>query len=208
MGLLGCRAPEPIAETAPPVPDPSAGSDVAAAEPAPEIEASEPAPTPREPASITVKATVKGMTAASTVRLLAEDGSAAAEGQGGDKLTVAAGTYTLEVQVTDETLLVDRPTKTSEVTLEAGRAIEQEVPFPWARIKLTVQVNGKPDSSALVRIFRKGAVAAEIRSGSDYVNVSPGRYKAQVKVRGAEIDVDEIMFPEGATREMPVPVAL
>ena len=211
LGLLGCAASEGAPQTATAAPGPSAGSETAAV---PESEAEvapdpEPAQVPPSgPSSLTVSASVKGANVAAHVRLLRADGSAAAEGDAGQKLTVPSGDYSLDVQVTDESVLVDRPNKRSEVTLAPGGDLSQSVSFPWARIKLNVQVNGKLDPSAVVRILRQGAIVAEIRSGGDYVNVSPGRYKAVVKTRGAEIEVDQIMFPEGATREMPVPVQM
>jgi hypothetical protein len=126
----------------------------------------------------------------------------------GQKLTVPSGVYTLEVAVTDEKALIDKPTEEREVTLIAGADSTETVDFPYSKIKLNVRVNGALDTKAVVRVMRKGAVVAEIRSAGEHVMISPGRYGAEVKARGAVIEIDELMFPQGATREMPVGVQI
>lgn len=208
LGWMACGggetpAAEPAAQT-------TAGSETPAPVAEPEAPAPEPAaPEPASgPSSLTVSATVNHAPVAAHVKLAGEDGATTAEGETGQKVTVPSGTYTLEVSVTDEKVLIDKPTHEQEVTLLPGGDTTQAIDFPWAKIKLNVRVNGNLDPKAVVRVLRKGAVVAEIKSAADYVTISPGRYGATVKARGAEIDIDELMFPQGATREMPVGVAI
>jgi hypothetical protein len=208
LTLIACGggATEPEAESAE-----SSGSEAAPPatpiEAAPEAEASpDPGPT-SGPSQVSVTATVNRQPVPAHVRLVAADGSTAAEGEVGTKLDVPSGTYTLEVAVTDAKALADKPTEKREVTLLPGGDTTEVVDFAWSKIKLNVRVNGTLDPKAVVRLLRKGAVVAEIQSASDHVMISPGRYGAKVKPRGTEeIEVDELMVPQGATRETPVNV--
>jgi hypothetical protein len=204
---LACGGGAPDAEAAP---TESSGSEaVQPLEPgdgAPETEAP-PDPVPESgPASVNVVASVNRQPVPAHVRLIGADGETAAEGDVGAKLTVPSGTYTLEVTVTDAKALADKPTEKREVTLQAGGDTTEVVDFAWSKIKLNVRVNGNLDPKAIVVLLRKGAIVAEIQSASEHVMISPGRYGAQVKTRGAEIEVEEMMFPQGATRETPVNV--
>lgn len=212
LGLIGCGGSAPAPETPAAEPVPGGESTPAApggSEAEAEATSSEPEVTPEPqagPASVTVTATVNRQPIPAHVRLIGADGSTAAEGDVGAKLTAPSGAYTLEVAVTDPKALIDKPTEKREVTLLPGGDTTEVVDFAYAKIKLNVRVNGTLDPKAVVRLLRKGAVVAEIQSAADYVMISPGRYGAQVKTRGAEIAIDELMFPQGATREMPVGV--
>lgn len=209
LGVIGCGGGTPAPEgpaTAPAQGGEAPGGVESQTAAAPEAPAAMPEAEPG-PANVTVNATVNRQPIAAHVRLVGEDGATAAEGDVGAKLSVPSGTYKLEVAVTDAAGLIDKPTEEREVTLLPGGDTTHVVDFPYAKIKLNVRVNGTLDPKAVVRLLRKGAVVAEIQSAAEYVTISPGRYAAKVKSRGAEeIDVDELMFPQGATREMPVNV--
>lgn len=207
LGVIGCGGGTP-AQEAPATTSAQGGEAPDSTESQPEAAPEAPMAVPEResgPANLTVTATVNRQPIAAHVRLIGEDGATAAEGDVGAKLNAPSGTYKLEVTVTDG--LIDKPTEEREVTLRPGGDTTEVVDFPYAKIKLNVRVNGTLDPKAVVRLLRKGAVVAEIQSAADYVMISPGRYAAKVKSRGAEeIDVDELMFPQGATREMPVGV--
>lgn len=114
----------------------------------------------------------------------------------------------VSVQVTDATALLDKPTQTRQITLEPGNNAEVELSFAWAKVQLVVKVNGQPQTGAVVTLLRKGAALCEIHPGSEFVPVSPGRYEAQVQVKGTSIKIPNILFPEGATQTVPVEVQL
>lgn len=159
------------------------------------------------PAQITVTAQVRGEPIAATVRLSGEDGNVV-EGKAGERLSLQSGTYALEVSVTDASKLADKPTERRDVVIEAGADLTENVEFPWSKVQLNVKVNGTFDAKAVVRLIRQGAEVAKVPSGGDYIMLSPGRYKAEVQTRGTSIEVPELMFPEGATRDVPVSVAM
>ena len=86
--------------------------------------------------------------------------------------------------------------------------MRQPVSFPWAAIQLRVRINGKVNASAKVDIIRAGKVVATLQSDKPHVMFSPGRYDAKVHTGGAEIEVPQLLFPEGATRTVPVDVQM
>ena len=206
--LLGCGS-KPGAQSPPA--SAQSGSEVTVAEqaePTSSPESAEEAPAPTGPAVLTVEASVRGAAAAADVRLLAADGSAAGTGHTGEPISVPSGEYTLEVTVTDEKALVDKPTQRRSLTLHPGDSLRESVEFPWAMIQLNVRVNGSQDNGALVEVKRQGEVVAKLKSGADPVPISPGRYDADVKTRGTTIAVQGLMFPQGGTQSMPVNVQM
>jgi hypothetical protein len=86
--------------------------------------------------------------------------------------------------------------------------VTQPVSFPWAAIQLRVRVNGQVNRKAKVDIMRDGEVLATLQSDQPHVKFSPGRYEAKVRVGGAKIDAPELLFPEGATRTVPVDIQM
>jgi hypothetical protein len=164
------------------------------------------APKPVGPASITVAATVQGKPVAARVRLVNEGGKTEVEGQAGEKLSIPSGKYEAVVQV-EAKALVDQPVKRLSLELSPGQNADEQVSFPWAKIKLNVKVNGRLDRDAKVQLIREGKPMATIKSAdADYVPISPGRYQAVVTTRNTKTTVDNIMFPEGATQDVPVEV--
>jgi hypothetical protein len=142
------------------------------------------------------------------VRVLSASGDVVAEGESGVALALASGSYRVAVQVTDAAVLLDRPTQTQDVTLAPGNNAALACDFPWAKVQLNVLVNGKSEAAAVVRLSRKGAVVGDMKSRGDFVAVSPGRYDAEVLVKGNTIKVEGILFPDGATQTVPVAVQL
>jgi len=206
--LASCGGAAPSSpSTTPPAPAASGDEVAAPASAAPSAEA-EPAPAPSGPASIAIEAKVHGRAAAATVTIVGEDGQTAASGKTGETLNLQSGEYELRVTVSDASVLLDRPTQRRVLTLHAGDNAHETIEFPWAMIQLNVVVNGTPQKNASVRLMRQGAEVGVLKSGADFVPISPGKYEAEVKAEGASIAVHGLMFPEGATQSVPVNVQL
>jgi len=194
-----------------PPPPPAASGDEVAAPPAPPPTAeAEPAPPPAPsgPASITIEAKVHGQAVPATIKIIDDGGQTVASGKSGEALNLKSGEYELHVTVSDASVLLDRPTQRRVLTLHAGDNAHETVEFPWAKIQLNVVINGTPAKSASVRLMRQGAEVGVLKSGADFVPISPGKYEAEVKAEGASIAVHGLMFPEGATQTVPVNVQL
>jgi hypothetical protein len=204
--FVGCggAAQEPTDPSTPAAPETSGGTAAAPAAPEPEPE---PEPPAAGPATITVTAKLRGEPVAADVKLIGSDGTEVS-GAAGEILSAQSGEYTLEVAITDPAILADTPTQSSALTLAPGDAVMQPVEFPWAMIQLAVKINGKPAKGAKVDILRHGEVVTTFESMAEPRPISPGRYSARVRTRNAEIEVPELMFPAGATRTVPVDVAL
>jgi hypothetical protein len=202
---LGCGGAQEPADEAEPQPS-AGGQQTADAEPMTE-EMEEPAAAPAGgPVSLTVTTVVKGQAVSGRVKLVDASGQVAAEGSTGQTMRVPSGSYTAEVQVTDEGVLIDKPTQTLEMELVPGTEVKEKVIFPWCRVRLNVRVRGNLDRNARVKLMRHGTVVAEIKSASDYVPISPGHYAAEVTSRKTVTRLDDVMLPEGATRDVPIDV--
>jgi hypothetical protein len=180
---------------------------VAEAEP-PSAPTADSAPLRAGPATVEVNATVRGQSVAADVRLIGADGSEAGAGRNGEPISVQSGEYTLLVTIVDEAALLDRPLQRRPLTIQPGDSLKESVDFPWAMIQLNVRVNGRPDNGAIIELKRQGAVVGTLKSGAEPIPISPGRYDAEVKTRGATIPVQGLMFPQGGTQSMPVDVQL
>ena len=160
------------------------------------------------PAKLTLDAQVKGKSVPAKVRLLAADGSEAASGEAGQALNVQSGQYTLEVEILDDSALLDKPTQKRELTVNAGDELHEKAEFPWSMVTLNVRVNGKLDRGAKVILIRDDKEVATVKSGAAPAAISPGRYEAVVETRGAKIEVKGMLFPEGGSETMPVDVSM
>ncbi|MDD9938494.1 MAG: hypothetical protein OXT09_33100 [Myxococcales bacterium] len=184
------------------------GGEAEAEEPEAPVEAAaDDATEPTGPGTLVVRATIKGEPVAAAVQVL-EGASVVARGESGESLTAPPGRYAIEVAIEDAATLADTPTKRMTVVLRAGETVNQPVSFPWAAIQLRVRINGKVSSSAKVDILRSGKVITTLQSDRPHVMFSPGRYDARVRVGGATIEVPQLLFPEGATRTVPVDVQM
>jgi hypothetical protein len=207
---IGCASGAAESGSAPPpTSEPqSEGGEAEASEALEAVEA--PAEAPRAarsgPSTITVNVEVDGKPAEATVRLLAGS-TEAAGGASGQAMTVDSGDYTMEVQIADDSL-VDKPRQRRALTLLPGGNVTETVDFPWSKIQLKVRVNGALDQGAQVHLMRNGEKVVTLKSNAPHVPISPGRYQAVVKTRGAEIEVQQLMFPQGATQTVPVAVSM
>ena len=57
-----------------------------------------------------------------------------------------------------------------------------------------------------VVLYRQGSeeASATFRVSGEHVPITPGRYEADVKLRGHEIRVTNLAFMDGATQDIPV----
>jgi hypothetical protein len=73
-------------------------------------------------------------------------------------------------------------------------------------VQLDVRVNGRSQPGAIVQLLRNGELVAELKSGAPPAPITPGRYEADVLLKGAKIRVKGLQFPEGGTQTVPVNV--
>lgn len=160
------------------------------------------------PGKLTVVAKVGNQEVPVSVRVLTEDGSTLlAEGSSGEPLSVMSGELLVEASILDAEAIIDRPTMRQYVTLAAGQTLTEKLSFPRARVRVSVLLQGKLDSTAVVTLSKKGTPVAKLTSGNEeYVSISPGRYEASVKSQRAEVVVSEIVINEGATQSIPINV--
>jgi hypothetical protein len=203
IAVLGCGARGDSAE-----PPAATAGDESTAEPADSSAMPEAPQAVRRkgPATLTVVAMVAGQPTPASVRVLDAQGSAAGEGTSGSPITLAAGSYTLEVTISDASAMIDTPTQRSDLQLEAGQSAKIESDFAWAKVKLDVRVGGRSQRGAKVQLLRDGEPVAEMKSGAEPAPITPGRYEADVSLPGRIVRVTGLHFPDSATQTVPVHV--
>jgi hypothetical protein len=67
-----------------------------------------------------------------------------------------------------------------------------------------VLVGGRSQGSVPVRLLRNGETVAELKSGTTPQAISPGKYEADVMLRGRTIHVTGLVILEGAEQTVPV----
>lgn len=216
--LLGCGGGEPQASEPGDAQGTSGGEDVGApdeampgdlSEPEEEPElAAEPEPEPTGPAHLTVTVKVGFQAMELPVRILGEDGDEVASGTAGQPFTLPAGDYTVAVAVTDAHLLADRPERQEAVSLAPGEDGAVEIEFPRAQVRLHVRRNGRELRGARVELRHAGSdeTVVDFRTGNDYLPISAGRYTAVVHAARQEITVNDMIFMEGSSRDMPIDI--
>jgi len=194
---FGCGGSTPPAVQAPP-PAASAGD-----EPEPAAAVAEPttAPAPSGTGSFVVSAQVDGKDVPAQVKVV---GERPIEGMTGEEISAPAGTLQAVVTVTDDKVLLDKPSQTLEVFIAPGKVAKVQASFPWAKVQLNVLVGGHAQPGVLVKLLRGGQPVAELKSGSEHKFVSPGKYEADVMLHGAALRVKGLVFLEGAVQTVPV----
>jgi hypothetical protein len=122
----------------------------------------------------------------------------------GQEFTAEAGTRRIEVTLTQEGVLVDKPTRPIDVAVEADKLAKVNVVFPSAKVQLSLLINGKPQPATPLKLVRDGAVVAEVRSGGPLFQVTPGNYEAEVQVRNKTVRVKGLVFFESTDQVVPV----
>jgi len=156
--------------------------------------------------SVVVTAKVNGQPVAARVKIL--DGSSKLEGATGESISLPAGTQRISVTVAETQALLDKPTQNLSVFIEPGKSTPVEVTFRWAKVRLDVLVGGRSQGKVPVKLFRGGAAVAELQSGTAPQAISPGKYEADVLLRGRTIHVIGLVFLEGAEQTVPVRASL
>ena len=168
----------------------------------------EPEPEPTGPAHLTVTVKVGTDEVALPVRVLNADGEEVAQGDAGQPFTLPAGDYTVAVAVTDAHVLADTPEQQEEVSLAPAEQRDMTMRFLRARVRLHVRRNGRELRRARVELRRAGSdeTVADFRTGNDYVPVTAGRYNLLVHAARQEITVNDVIFTEGSSRDMPIDI--
>jgi hypothetical protein len=125
------------------------------------------------------------------------------EGVTGEEIGAPSGTLQAVVTVTDDTVLLDKPSQTLEVFIEPGKVAKVQASFPWAKVQLNVLVGGRSQPGVLVKLLRGGRQVAELKSSSEHL-ITPGKYEADVMLHGAALRVKGLVFLEGAVQTVPV----
>lgn len=196
-------------ETYTPPPDTTSGAEDPPADPV-EAPMIEPEPEPTGPGRLTVGITVAGESVAGNVVVADRGGDTVAEGSAGQTFSLPAGEYRVFGEITDASILADRPTREAEemIDLAPGQQLSVNVEHGRSRVKLNVVRNGRPVANWRMELRRQGTdeVVLELRSGMEHTAVSPGRYDGVVHFGASRIDVSGIIFQGGATQEIPVRV--
>lgn len=202
----GSQASGSTADRAQP-PAASQGEEVSPDEPA--IEEPEPEPEPERasgPGTVTLIARVDQSTVQASVRILDESGVVQREAASGEPISLPAGNYRAEISITDASALADKPTQARQLLVRPGDNPPIEASFRWAKVTLNVLVGGRAQPGAKVTLLRDGEPVAEMKSGAPPAAITPGRYEADVQLKGSIIRVKGLQFPESATQTVPVRV--
>lgn len=156
--------------------------------------------------TVTVRALVAGQVVPAKVRVLDSAGAVQAEAASGTPITLKSGSHRLELTISDPAAMADTPTQVREVFVEPGKPSTVDATFPWARVQLNVLVGGRSQSGVPVKLLRNGEVVAEMKGGAKPAAITPGKYEADVMLKGTVIRVKGLLFPEGATQTVPVRV--
>ncbi|MET0384686.1 MAG: hypothetical protein ABW321_01945 [Polyangiales bacterium] len=187
----------------PDVPAASAGDEPppAAAASAEPVSVNDATRTPRR-GSLVVRAEVDGRAVNARARVAAAD--RVLEVTTGENIDLEPGTYQVEVSISDPSVLADKPTQRLGVFVESSQEASAVASFPWAKVQLNVLVGGRSQPGAQVKLLRGGQVVAELKSGAAHQLISPGKYEADVLLRGSTIRVKGLVFLESATQSVPV----
>ena len=207
-GVVACGGGAPAEPAAPPEAPVSSGDEEEYAdeevEAEPEAEAA-----PSGPGQITLVTKVANDAVVLRVQVLGADGAVAAEGDSGTLFTLAAGSYTAVASISDEAVMLDKPSVRHRFDVSPGDSRTETVRFPYARVKFSVTINGRAQTKGTVALKRNGAVVATIDvAAADFATITPGRYEGVVKSGNAEITLPEVLIPEESTRTIPLTLTL
>ncbi len=172
-------------------------------EPEPEVVA------PSGPGHLRVANRVGGEEIGGNVQVLDESGEVVAEGSSGETFDLPAGSYALVGEVTDATILLGTPTTQSEdrVTLDAGSDAEGFVDHGRALVRIRVTRNNRNVRRWRLELTRRGSeTTLNLEPTEEYVPVTPGRYDGVVHFGSHQIEVTNVIFQDGARRDLPIRV--
>ena len=196
--------PQPVAETS--------GGDTTSPEPEPAAEpAPEPEPEPTGPGQIRVVNVVGGEEVGGEVAVMNEAGEVVAEGASGDTFAVESGSYRVRGHITDDDVLIDTPTTELDgmTTVPAGQTATAQVDFPVSHIIINVRRHGRAIARWRLTVTRQNVDGAEpivLQPSRTHVPITPGRYSGTLRMGGAQIEVNGLIFQGGARMSVPINV--
>lgn len=203
--MLGCGAGSNLSEgnlapaaSAGDEPPPSAATEQSAPAEA------QTAPTQAGRGYLNVEATVEGKSVPAHALFI--DDHQASEFELGKDMNVAAGVHHVEVSLADANVLIDKPTRQFEVTVEPNQKAKLNAAFPWAKVRLDLLVREKLQPSTRVKLVREGEAIVEVNTGAPMFEISPGDYDADVPVHGKTVRVKGLVFFDGSEQVIPVRV--
>ena len=148
--------------------------------------------------SVMVRAFVRDSPVSGRVRFL--DAARLVEADTGEAVQLEAGTQDVEVTLDASAGLLDKPSQRLQVFVVPQEQAIASAYFPWSKVAFTVYVQGRSQTGVPIKLLRDARVVAELRSGAAPQALSPGKYGAQVQLRGRTISVDRVSLLEGATQ--------
>jgi len=211
LALVACGGGEP--ETAPAEEEETSGEEIVTAEPEDEYveeEYVEPEPEPERsgPGQLTVINEIEGQDVGGTVQVLDLSGEVVAEGQSGETFNLDSGTYRLVGTVTDESVLIDTPTREGDrrVTLEPADARQASVEHHRSRIKLRVERRGRVIPRWRFEATREGTESTvTIEPHGDFIPITAGRWTGTLHANGGQMQIN-VFFPGGARQTLPITI--
>jgi hypothetical protein len=164
--------------------------------------------TPTGPGRLTVFNRVGTDNVGGTVSVMDLEGEVVAEGASGETFDLPSGQYTLAGTITDPAILIDTPTDQGDdpVTVRPGATTEGLVRHGRARIRLRVRRGNREISQWRLEITRGEETITMRSNGNEYIPVSPGRYNGVLHFGTNQITVNDLIFPDGASRDLPINV--
>jgi hypothetical protein len=164
---------------------------------------------PAGPGRATIRVTVGGEASELPFEVLDQSEQSVAAGRSGETISVPAGSYYVRVAVEDEDVILNTPTHEEEIAVAPGsEPTEITVNVPVAHIVLRVSHRGRPLRNPNVTLYAEGSEepVARFRAGNDAIQISPGRYEAEVQSGGGNYRIRGLTFMDGARQEIPVNV--
>jgi len=152
--------------------------------------------------SVVVRAFVRDTPVSGRVRFL--DAPRPMEATTDETVQLEAGTQQVEVTLDANAGLLDKPSQRLQVFVAPQEQAIANAYFPWSKVSFTVFVQGRRQADVPIKLLRNSQVVAELRSGSQPQALSPGKYDAQVQLRGRTFNVDRLNLLEGATQNIPL----
>jgi hypothetical protein len=157
------------------------------------------------PGRITIQIKVGGEDASGELVIRAADGTET-RATSGSPVTLEPGTYVIAASITDQSVLIDRPSLEQELIVSPGDVRNEIVEFARSRVRLRVVRRGRPVGRARVTLTRTvlGSQEVQVQTSDDHIPITPGRYNGVVRIGNEEITVEGITFMGGATQDVPI----
>lgn len=165
--------------------------------------ANEPVPANTGRGRLVVQSKIDGKIVQAHARMLLQ-GDYTFDFEAGEEVSAGAGTQRIDVTLSDNSVLLDKPTRRLEVFIEPDKLARAAAVFPWAKVQLNVLLHGSVQPPTTVKLVRNGAVVAEVKSGAPAFMISPGNYEADVLVRGKTVRVKDLVFFENTEQVVAV----